>query len=93
MTEPTKLTARFRVGRRFTCELTLDIANRQFSSVWTPSLPRRLKPNALAEYRAGRDRLVQMAAESIGGNVMVVEPTASATRVSVAKPIPCAGNA
>ncbi|WOH70647.1 hypothetical protein RX330_20330 [Bradyrhizobium sp. NDS-1] len=65
------LSSKFSVGR-YVCEMSWS----QFGYIkceWSPEVPTALGKQEIREYRAGRDSFVQNVAESVGGNVLVVE--------------------
>jgi hypothetical protein len=63
----------FEVGRHFRCTLRVDCGELDPSAVirpvpgeWHPRIPERLDDEELAEWRAGRDAVYQLAALTIG---------------------------
>ena len=69
MTSPGKLTSRFRVGR-FTCVLAANITgDLGLTCEWEPKIQKRLSPDAIAAYRAGRDAFfAQLGEARLAGN-------------------------
>src|SRR5262249_26962814 len=63
----------FMVGHR-RCTLTFDLDRvPPLTSTWTPALPRRLSKRQWSQYQAGRLVLAGYVADTVGGNVLIVE--------------------
>ncbi|NUJ81921.1 hypothetical protein HUN39_18210 [Methylocystis sp. FS] len=75
------LSTRFRVGKKFTVEMTFSGA--MIRSEWSPDIPRRLNQGELAEYRRGRDAFFSELAKARGISVMAIEPSARETRLQI----------
>jgi hypothetical protein len=63
----------FEVGRRFSCTMRVDCGQldpgaviRPVPGQWRPRMPERLDDEELADWRAGRDTVYQLAALTIG---------------------------
>jgi len=70
----------FEVGRRFRCTMRIDCGQLDPQSVirpvigeWHPHIPERLDEVELADWRAGRDAVYQLAALTIGARLAVAE--------------------
>ena len=68
------------VGRRFRCtmrvdcgELDPDLVNRPVPGEWHPRIPEWLDEQELADWRAGRNALYQLAALTIGARLAVAD--------------------
>jgi hypothetical protein len=68
----------FEVGRRFRCTMRVDCGQLDPSAVirpvageWHPHMPERLDQEELADWRAGRDAVYQLAALTIGARLAV----------------------
>jgi hypothetical protein len=74
--EPAKQTRSFRVGR-YTATVSLPpvMPNEARVAVidWQPSLPQRLTPVELEQYRRGRDAALRDLSTELGLNVLVLE--------------------
>ena len=70
----------FEVGRRFRCRLRVDCGQldpgaviRRALGEWHPRMPERLDDKELADWRAGRNAIYQLAALTIGARLAVAE--------------------
>ena len=70
----------FEVGRRFRCRLRVDRGQLDPGAVirpalgeWRPRMPERLDDKELADWRAGRNAIYQLAALTIGARLAVAE--------------------
>src|SRR5215472_14523180 len=70
----------FGVGRRFRCTMRVDCGEldpgaviRPVPGEWQPHMPERLDEEELADWRAGRDALYQLAAVTIGARLTVAD--------------------
>ena len=70
----------FEVGRRFRCKMRVDCAQLEPSTVirpvlgeWQPQIPERLDEEELADWRAGRNAIYQLAALTIGARLAVAD--------------------
>jgi hypothetical protein len=70
----------FKVGCRFHCTLRVDCGQLDPGAVirpapgeWRPRMPERLDEDELADWRAGRDALYQLAALTIGARLAVAD--------------------
>ena len=70
----------FDVGRRFRCTMRVDCGQldpdtiiRPIPGEWHPHIPERLDREELAEWRAGRDAVYQLAALTIGARLAVAD--------------------
>jgi hypothetical protein len=70
----------FEVGRRFRCTMRVDCGQldprgviRPIRGEWHPHMPDRLDEEELANWRAGRDAVYQLAAHTIGARLAVAE--------------------
>ena len=72
--------ATFDVGRRFRCMMRVDcgqldpgVVIRPVPGEWQPHIPERLDEEELADWRAGRNALYQLAALTIGVRLAVAD--------------------
>ena len=70
----------FEVGRHFRCTVRLDcgqiepgIVIQPIRGEWHPHMPDRLDEKELADWRAGRDAVYQLAAHTIGARLAVAD--------------------
>src|ERR1700761_2419473 len=70
----------FDVGRRFRCTMRVDCGRldpdtiiRPVPGEWHPHIPERLAREELADWRAGRDAVYQLAALTIGARLAVAD--------------------
>jgi hypothetical protein len=70
----------FEVGARFRCTMRVDCGQidpatviRPVPAEWHPRMPERLDEQELADWRAGRDAVYQLAALTIGARLAVVD--------------------
>jgi hypothetical protein len=70
----------FDVGRRFRCTMRVDCGQldpggviRPVPGEWRPHMPQRLDEEELADWRAGRDAVYQLAAATIGARLAVAD--------------------
>ena len=70
----------FEVGRRFRCTMRVDCGQLDPEAVirpgpgeWHPRVPERLDEEELADWRAGRDTVYQLAALTIGARLAVAD--------------------
>jgi hypothetical protein len=70
----------FEVGRRFRCTMRINCGEihpgaviRPVAGEWHPYLPERLDEEELADWRAGRDAVYQLAAHTIGARLAVAD--------------------
>jgi hypothetical protein len=70
----------FEVGRRFRCTLHVDCGQLDLGVVirpapdeWHPRMPERLDEEELADWRAGRNAVYQLAALTIGARLAVAD--------------------
>ena len=70
----------FEVGRHFRCTMRVDCSEldpaaviRPAPSEWHPRMPERLDDEELADWRAGRDAVYQLAALTIGARLAVAD--------------------
>jgi len=70
----------FEVGLRFRCTMRVDCGQldpgaviRQVSGEWQPPMPERLDEEELADWRAGRNAVYQLAALTIGARLVVAD--------------------
>jgi hypothetical protein len=70
----------FGVGRRFRCSMRVDCGQLDPGAVigpirgeWHPHMPERLDEEELADWRAGRNALYQLAALTIGARLTVAD--------------------
>jgi hypothetical protein len=76
----TVIESTFEVGRRFRCtmrvdcgELDPDIVIRPDAGEWQPRMPARLDDEELADWRAGRNAIYQLAALTVGARIAVAD--------------------
>jgi hypothetical protein len=76
----TVIESTFEVGRRFRCTMRVDCGQidpgtviRPVPGEWRPRMPERLDEEELADWRAGRDTVYQLAALSIGARLAVAD--------------------
>ena len=70
----------FEVGRRFSCTMRVDCGQldpgaviRPVAGEWHPRMPERLDEEELADWRAGRNAIYQLAALTIGARLAVAD--------------------
>jgi hypothetical protein len=70
----------FGVARRFSCTMRVDLRParpgaviRPVSGQWRPRMPERLDEKELADWRAGRNAVYQVAALTIGARLVVAD--------------------
>jgi hypothetical protein len=70
----------FEVGRRFRCTMRVDCGQLDLGAVirpvpgqWRPRMPERLDEEELADWRAGRNAIYQLAALTIGAQLVVAD--------------------
>jgi hypothetical protein len=70
----------FEVGRRFRCTMRLNCGEldpgaviRPVMGEWQPHMPERLDEEELADWRAGRNAVYQLAALTIGSRLAVAD--------------------
>jgi hypothetical protein len=70
----------FEVGRRFRCTMRVDCGQldpgaviRPVPGEWHPRIPERLDDEELADWRAGRNAVYQLAARTIGARLAVAD--------------------
>jgi hypothetical protein len=70
----------FGVGRRFSCTMCVDCGQldpgaviRPVPGQWHPRMPERLDEEELADWRAGRNAVYQLAALTIGARLVVAD--------------------
>jgi len=70
----------FEVGRRFRCTMRIDCGQLDPGAVirpepgeWQPCMPERLDEEELADWRAGRDAVYQLAALTVGARLAVAD--------------------
>ena len=70
----------FEVGRRFRCTMRVDcgqldpsVVIRPVPAEWHPHMPERLDDEELADWRAGREAVYQLAAHTIGARLAVAD--------------------
>ena len=70
----------FEVGRRFRCTMRLNCGEldpgaviRPVMGEWQPHMPERLDEEELADWRAGRNAVYQLAALTIGARLAVAD--------------------
>jgi len=80
LTRNTVIESTFEVGRRFRCTMRVDCgqldpsaAIRPVSGEWYPRMPEHLDEEDLADWRAGRDAVYQLAALTIGARLALAE--------------------
>ena len=76
----TAIESTFEVGRRFRCTMRVDCAQLEPGAVirpvpgeWHPRIPERLDEEELADWRAGRNAVYQLAALTIGARLAVAD--------------------
>jgi hypothetical protein len=74
----TVIESTFEVGRRYRCTMRVDCGRLDPGAVirpgpgeWRPRMPEQLDENELADWRAGRDAIYQLAALTIGARLTV----------------------
>ena len=74
----TVIQSTFEVGRRFRCTMRVDCGCIDPGAVlrpdpgeWYPRMPERLDEEELADWRAGRDAVYQLAALTVGARLAV----------------------
>jgi hypothetical protein len=80
MARNTIIESTFEVGQRFRCTMRIDCGQLDPQSVirpvmgeWHPRIPERLDQAELADWRAGRDAVYQLAALTIGARLAVAD--------------------
>jgi hypothetical protein len=80
LTRNTIIESTFDVGRRFRCTMRVDCGrldpgavNRPVIGEWHPHMPEWLDEEELADWRAGRDAVYQLAAHTIGTRLAVAD--------------------
>jgi hypothetical protein len=70
----------FEVGRRFRCTMRIDCGQLDAGAVirldpgeWHPRMPARLDEEELADWRAGRNAVYQLAALTVGARLAVAD--------------------
>jgi hypothetical protein len=70
----------FDVGRRFRCTMRVDcslvdpaVVIRPVPGEWQPHMPERLDEQELADWRAGRNAVYQLAALTLGARLAVAD--------------------
>ncbi|HEY2531605.1 MAG TPA: hypothetical protein VGJ20_27355 [Xanthobacteraceae bacterium] len=81
----TVIESTFEVGRRFRCTMRVDCGRLDPGAVirpdpgeWHPRMPERLDEEELADWRAGRDAIYQLAALTVGARLAVADGSAPA---------------
>jgi hypothetical protein len=76
----TVIESTFEVGRRFRCTMRIDCSEldprtviRPVPGEWQPHMPAQLDQEELADWRAGRAAVYQLAALTIGTRIAVAE--------------------
>jgi hypothetical protein len=76
----TVIESTFEVGRHFRCTMRVDCGRLDAAAVirpdpgeWYPRMPERLDEEELADWRAGRDAIYQLAALTVGVRLAVAE--------------------
>ena len=76
----TVIESTFEVGRRFRCTMRVDCSQldpdtviRPGAGQWHPRMPERLDEEELADWRAGRNAVYQLAALTIGARLAVAD--------------------
>ena len=76
----TVIESSFEVGRRFRCTMRVDCGQidpgaviRPVPGEWRPHMPERLDGEELADWRAGRNAVYQLAALTIGACLAVAD--------------------
>ena len=80
LTPNTIIVSTFEVGHRFRCTMRFDCGGLDPGSVirpvpgeWHPHMPERLDEAELADWRAGRNAVYQLAALTIGARLAVAD--------------------
>ena len=80
LTRNTIIESTFEVGRRFRCAMRVDCGRLDPGAVirpdpgeWLPRMPERLDEEELADWRAGRDAVYQLAALTVGARLAVAD--------------------
>src|SRR5204863_5611283 len=80
----TVIESTFEVGRRFRCTMRVDCGQLDPGAVirpdpgeWHPRMPERLDEDELADWRAGRDAVYQLAALTVGARLAVADGQAA----------------
>ena len=76
----TVIESTFEVGRRFRCTIRVDCGQLRPDAVirpepgeWQPFMPERLDEEELADWRAGRNAVYQLAALTVGTRLAVAD--------------------
>ena len=76
----TVIESTFEVGRRYHCTMRIDCGQldpgmviRPEPGEWQPRMPERLDEEELADWRAGRDAVYQLAALTVGARLAVAD--------------------
>jgi hypothetical protein len=76
----TVIEATFEVGRRFRCTMRVDCSRLDPDAVirpepgeWHPRMPAKLDEEELADWRAGRSAVYQLAALTVGARLAVAD--------------------
>ena len=76
----TVIESTFEVGRRFRCTMRVDCGQLDPDTVirpepgeWQPHMPARLDEKELADWRAGRNAIYQLAALTVGARIAVAD--------------------
>ena len=76
----TVIESTFEVGRRFRCTMRVDCGQLHPGAVirsepgeWHPYMPERLDEEELADWRAGRNAIYQLAALTVGARLAIAE--------------------
>jgi hypothetical protein len=76
----TVIESTFEVGRRFRCTMRVDCSQldpgaviRPVRGEWHPHMPEQLDEEELADWRAGRAAIYQLAALSVGARIAVAD--------------------
>ena len=76
----TVIESTFEVGRRFRCTMRVDCSQLDPGAVirsepgeWHPYMPKRLDDEELADWRAGRNAVYQLAALTVGARLAVAD--------------------
>jgi hypothetical protein len=79
----------FEVGRRFRCTMRVDCGQLDPGAViqpvpgqWHPRMPERLDEEELADWRAGRSAIYQLAALTIGARLAVADGRAAMSKTA-----------
>ena len=90
----------FEVGRRFRCTMRVDCGQldpgaliRPVLGEWHPHMPGQLDDEELADWRAGRNAVYQLAALTIGARLAVAEPERGPPHCPAAREAPPAPDA